>query len=73
MSHPLEQHRHGQVAEFDSHRGLGRVVTADGATYMFHCAEIADGSRSIDVGTQVDFEVREKFSRPEAFVVRPSP
>lgn len=36
---------------------------------MFHCVEISDGSRKVDVGTSVEFEVREKFSRPEAFAV----
>lgn len=60
----------GRVSEFDAHRGLGRVVSDSGESYLFHCVEIGDGSRSIEVGTKVEFEVREKFSRPEAFSVR---
>lgn len=60
----------GQVVEFDEHRGLGSVRTADGDTFMFHCIELDDGTRRIDIGTEVDFEVRQKFSRPEAFSIR---
>ena len=55
------------VTAFDEHVGLGTIVLADGREIPFHCAEIADGSRRIDVGTEVDCEVRTKFGRPEAF------
>ena len=47
----------GRVVEFDEGRGLG-VVAADDATYPVHCTQIADGSRSIEVGANVSFEVR---------------
>lgn len=57
------------VVAFDAHVGLGRVRTEDGAEVLFHCAEIADGSRSIEVGAAVTCEIREKFGRPEAFSV----
>jgi len=57
------------VSAFDAHVGLGRVRTDDGAEVMFHCAEIVDGSRSIDVGAAVTCEIREKFGRPEAFAI----
>jgi hypothetical protein len=57
------------VVEFDEHCGLGRVSVPTGETYMFHCVEIVDGSRTIAVGTDVEFHIREKFSRPEAFSV----
>ncbi|MBU3688249.1 MAG: hypothetical protein B7C54_07810 [Acidimicrobiales bacterium mtb01] len=60
--------RRGVVVEFDAHVGLG-VVEADGERIPFHCVEIADGSRNVVVGESVEFEVREKFSRPEAFTI----
>ncbi len=48
---------HGAVARFDTERGLGEIVGADGAMYPFHSTVIADGSRTIAVGTAVEFEV----------------
>ena len=59
----------GTVVEFDAHVGLGRVRADDGAEYMFHCAEISDGSRDIAVGARVSFRVVTKFGREEAFAV----
>lgn len=56
----------GVVTAFDDHVGLGTVTGPDGAEYLFHCIEIADGSRSIDVGTEVDFSTMTKFGREEA-------
>ena len=47
----------GTVASFQKDRGLGEIVTADGATYPFHCTAIADGSRDIEVGKQVNFSI----------------
>ena len=47
----------GTVTEFDDPRGLGTVTADDGATYPFHCTAIADGTRTIDVGAVVEFEV----------------
>jgi cold shock CspA family protein len=47
----------GTVVEFDEARGLGQVV-ADGTGYPFHCTSIADGTRTVDVGAAVVFEVR---------------
>ncbi len=47
----------GTVTEFDDPRGLGTVTAEDGTAYPFHCTAIADGSRTIAVGTAVDFEV----------------
>ena len=60
----------GVVTEFDEHVGLGVVRAENGETYMFHCVEIGDGSRSIETGIRVRFDVRWKFSNPEAFSVR---
>jgi cold shock CspA family protein len=47
----------GRVSAFDEHRGLGEITAADGAVYAFHCTAIADGTRTIAVGTDVEFEI----------------
>lgn len=47
----------GSVATFDERRGLGTVVSDDGRSFSFHCTAIADGSRTIAVGTRVAFSV----------------
>jgi cold shock CspA family protein len=50
--------REGVVASFDDPRGLGLVRSDDdGTEYPFHCTAIADGTRSIDEGARVRFEV----------------
>ena len=56
----------GTVTEFDEYVGLGVVTTADGAAYPFHCVEIADGTRAIEVGSAVMFEPLPKLGRFEA-------
>ena len=63
--------RRGVVAEFDAERGLGTIVTADGRRYPFHCVQIADGSRDIDVGLEVGFDVLPKLGRYEAARIAP--
>ena len=57
----------GSITSFDAHVGLGTVDLDDGRRVPFHCAEIVDGTRHIDVGTRVSCDVRSKFQRPEAF------
>jgi cold shock CspA family protein len=47
----------GRVVDFDEHVGLGEVEAEDGRRYGFHCTQIADGTRTIDVGADVTFEV----------------
>ena len=47
----------GTVATFDEARGVGEITADDGTTYPFHCTQIADGTRTIQVGTAVSFEV----------------
>ena len=47
----------GRVVEFDEHVGLGTVEGEDGTRLGFHCVAIADGSRRIDVGATVTYEV----------------
>lgn len=55
----------GVVESFDSHRGLGYII-ADGEQYLFHCAEIVDGTREIRIGAQVRFVVAHRFGNQEA-------
>jgi cold shock CspA family protein len=62
----------GDVASFDAHAGLGTVRSADGTVFPFHCIAIADGSRSIEVGVHVTFELLAKMGRYEATAVRPA-
>ena len=46
----------GQVISFDDDRGYGTV--GDGAgEWFFHCTAIADGTRTIAVGTEVNYDV----------------
>jgi cold shock CspA family protein len=47
----------GSVADFDPAVGWGTVAEADGRRWGFHCTQIADGSRVIDVGAPVTFEL----------------
>jgi cold shock CspA family protein len=47
----------GTVSGFDARRGYGTVVTRDGREHVFHLTAIADGSRTIEAGTPVAFEV----------------
>jgi cold shock CspA family protein len=57
---------HGAVTEFDESRGLGEITDANGTVFPFHCVGIADGSRSIAIGTPVRFDVTPKLGRYEA-------
>jgi cold shock CspA family protein len=47
----------GAVVDFDDPRGLGTIRDDDGTELPFHCTAIADGSRTIDVGRRVRFDV----------------
>jgi cold shock CspA family protein len=60
----------GRVATFDADVGLGTVESNAGDTFVFHCVEIADGSRTIAVGTDVDFTLMAKFGRYEGADIR---
>jgi len=46
----------GVVAEFDADVGLGLIVDGDDGRWPFHCTAIADGTRTIAIGTMVCFE-----------------
>jgi cold shock CspA family protein len=48
---------HGRVTSFDPTRGLGTVADDAGSDLDFHATAIADGSRRIEVGTEVSFSV----------------
>ena len=62
----------GTVADFDDHRGYGTVRGDDGVELFFHCTAIADGSRTIDVGAAVEYEVVPgRLGRWEAGTLRP--
>ena len=47
----------GSVVEFDQDKGFGQVESAAGQRLFFHCTAVADGSRTIPVGSDVVFEV----------------
>jgi cold shock CspA family protein len=47
----------GSVSAFDEREGLGEVTAADGTIHPFHSIAIADGTRAIAVGTEVEFEI----------------
>ena len=47
----------GTVIAFDADKGYGTVETRDGRPFFFHCTQIVDGSRSVEVGTEVTFDV----------------
>lgn len=47
----------GVVSAFDEEKGFGTVTGDDGSELFFHCTQIVDGSRTIEVGTAVRYEV----------------
>ncbi|MFI5046004.1 MAG: cold-shock protein [Acidimicrobiia bacterium] len=48
----------GRVVAFDDHRGIGEVEDlGTGGRVPFHCTAIADGTRTIRVGTDVVFRI----------------
>ena len=47
----------GTVTAFDEAKGYGMVTGDDGVERFFHCTQIADGTRTIAVGTGVTFAV----------------
>ncbi len=60
----------GVVSEFDGAVGLGVITGTDGSAHAFHVIEIADGTRSVDVGADVSFDLLAKFGRYEAANIR---
>ena len=47
----------GTVTEFDDPKGWGTVTSDAGVEHFFHCSAIADGTRTIEVGAAVRFDV----------------
>jgi cold shock CspA family protein len=47
----------GVVSHWDDHGGYGTIRAEDGRELFFHCTAIVDGTRTIDEGTTVTFEV----------------
>jgi cold shock CspA family protein len=61
----------GSVSAFDEAVGLGEITADDGVVWPFHCIAIADGTRTIAVGTRVGFTLLAKIGRYEATAVTP--
>lgn len=61
----------GTVSSFDDHEGWGEVTGDDGVVFGFHCASIADGSRTVAVGARVRFALLPKLGRVEAARIEP--
>jgi cold shock CspA family protein len=61
----------GVVESFDEAAGLGWIVADDGR-FLFHCTQIADGSRTIRVGVEVIFESVVRFGHDEATAIQPA-
>ena len=66
MSTPGGSESSGAVVAFDREVGLGEIRADNGVVYRFHCTEIADGTRDIEVGTNVRFGLIGKLGRYEA-------
>lgn len=49
--------RRGRVTSFDEPVGIGSVEDEEGVELPFHCTAIADGTRTIEVGAVVVFDV----------------
>jgi cold shock CspA family protein len=47
----------GVVVAWDEHGGYGTVRSEDGTEHFFHCTQLADGSRTTEVGQAVTFDV----------------
>ncbi len=61
----------GTVHEFDDAKGFGTIRAEDGQDLFFHCTAIDDGTRTIEVGTAVCFDVvAGRLGRYEATAVR---
>ena len=63
----------GVVVDFGDQRGWGTVQGDDGSELFFHCTAVADGSRTIAVGTPVVYDVAAgHLGRWEARGIRPA-
>lgn len=65
----MGRRRRGTVAAFDEFVGLGEIE-ADGERLAFHCTQLEDGTRSVEVGRAVEFVVTAgPFAAPEATAI----
>jgi cold shock CspA family protein len=62
----LSTRMHGVVTSFDHAVGLGEIARDDGWVVPFHCIVIADGTRDVPVGVDVEFDLICKLGRYEA-------
>lgn len=67
MSSPALQT--GIVTQFDRKVGLGEITDGEGRVWPFHCAMLTDGTRTIEVGTEVQFTTKFHVAREEAFEI----
>ena len=44
---------HGRIEVFEELRGDGILESDEGIAFYFHCVNIADGSRSVNLGQRV--------------------
>lgn len=71
-AHALDRSYVGSVQSFDEAAGLGTIEIDDSSTFAFHCTAIADGSRTIAVGTEIICELRPgNLGVIEARAIRP--
>jgi len=47
----------GSVLIFNIHAGLGQITLSDERIIDFHCINIVDGSRNIEISKKVSFEL----------------
>ena len=47
----------GTVADFDASTGWGVIWVEGGSEFPFHCTAIADGTRTIETGIAVTFQL----------------
>ena len=67
VSSSVPSSRHlGRVVSFDDASGLGIVADAGGVSHRFHCISIADGTRTIAVGSTVSFVLVHRHGDIEA-------
>lgn len=64
----------GSVTTFDDPAGYGTITEDGGPERFFHCSAVADGTRHVEVGARVRFEVVPgRMGRWEATDIRPEP
>jgi cold shock CspA family protein len=70
QSEELSEELTGTVTSFSDAHGLGEITDTASIVWPFHCVSIADGSRTIEVGSTVMFRTGFRVARPEAVAIR---